>query len=135
MALRNKRRAGGGLILGIAAAAGTLALGACAVVTPDYSAPVDGRRWWKGNTHTHTLWSDGDGAPELVADWYRSHGYQFLVLSDHNILSQADVWFPVRDRGPLTLQRVEALRETFGEDWVEQRPTDEGHSMRLKTLL
>jgi hypothetical protein len=25
-------------------------------------------RWWKGNTHTHTLWSDGDGAPELVVD-------------------------------------------------------------------
>jgi hypothetical protein len=31
-------------------------------------------RWWKGNTHTHTLWSDGDAAPEVAADWYSSHG-------------------------------------------------------------
>ncbi|MHC4129849.1 MAG: CehA/McbA family metallohydrolase domain-containing protein [Planctomycetota bacterium] len=134
MARRNKRRTGGGLILGITAAGGALALGACAVVSSDHDAPVDGKRWWKGNTHAHTIWSDGDGAPELVADWYRSHGYQFLVLSDHNILSQGDVWFPVRERGPLTPQRLEGLRETFGEDWVEQRRTDEGHSMRLKTL-
>ena len=26
------------------------------------------KRWYKGNTHTHTLWSDGDAAPELVVD-------------------------------------------------------------------
>jgi hypothetical protein len=29
-------------------------------------------RWWKGNNHTDTLWSDGNAAPEQVADWYRS---------------------------------------------------------------
>jgi len=32
-------------------------------------------RWYRGNTHTHTLWSDGDAAPEVVADWYVSRGY------------------------------------------------------------
>ncbi|MHC4306348.1 MAG: CehA/McbA family metallohydrolase domain-containing protein [Planctomycetota bacterium] len=121
-------------VLGVTAGLCTVALGACAVVTPDHDAAAGGTRWWKGNTHTHTLWSDGDGAPELVADWYRRQGYQFLVLSDHNILSQGDVWFPVRERGPLTPQRLEALRETFGEDWVVQRATDDGTSMRLKTL-
>lgn len=26
-------------------------------------------RWWKGNLHTHTLWSDGDDYPEMVVDW------------------------------------------------------------------
>jgi hypothetical protein len=41
-------------------------------------------RWWKGNTHTHTLNSDGDSSPGEVAHWYRDHGYDFLVLSDHN---------------------------------------------------
>jgi len=50
-------------------------------------ASTDGpKRWFKGNTHTHSLWSDGDAAPEHIADWYKSHGYDFLVLSDHNIL-------------------------------------------------
>lgn len=42
-------------------------------------------RWFKGNTHSHTLRSDGDSPPEVVAQWYKSHGYSFLVLSDHNV--------------------------------------------------
>src|SRR5687767_2310151 len=49
-------------------------------------------RWWKGNTHTHTFWSDGDDFPEMVAEWYRQRGYNFLGLSDHNILSQGQKW-------------------------------------------
>ena len=40
--------------------------------------------WYKGNTHTHTLNSDGDSSPGEVAHWYRDHEYDFLVLSDHN---------------------------------------------------
>jgi len=45
-----------------------------------------GMRWFKGNTHTHTLESDGDSSPEDVATWYKDNGYDFLVLSDHNVL-------------------------------------------------
>lgn len=44
-------------------------------------------RWYKGNLHTHTLNSDGDSTPLEVATWYREHGYQFLVLTDHNFLT------------------------------------------------
>ena len=44
-------------------------------------------RWYKGNTHTHTLNSDGDSTPDDVVRWYREHGYQFLVLTDHNFLT------------------------------------------------
>src|SRR2546427_361419 len=51
--------------------------------------------WYKGNTHTHTLWSDGDAPPEWAVDWYKSHGYQFLVLSDHNILQEGEKWVAV----------------------------------------
>jgi hypothetical protein len=46
--------------------------------------------WLKGNTHTHTTESDGDSAPDVVTAWYRDHGYQFLVLSDHNVLTSID---------------------------------------------
>jgi serine-type D-Ala-D-Ala carboxypeptidase len=42
-------------------------------------------RWFKGNTHTHTLESDGDSPPEVVANWYKRNGYDFLVISDHNV--------------------------------------------------
>src|SRR5262245_37341315 len=47
-------------------------------------------RWYKGNTHTHTLNSDGDSAPDDVVRWYREHGYQFVVLTDHNFLTSVD---------------------------------------------
>jgi len=66
------------LLIAGASAAGSVA-------TPQPPAPE--LRWYKGNTHTHTLNSDGDSAPDDVARWYREHGYQFLVLSDHNFLT------------------------------------------------
>ena len=46
--------------------------------------------WYKGNIHTHTTESDGDAEPEKVTAWYRRHGYDFLVLSDHNHLTMLD---------------------------------------------
>lgn len=46
--------------------------------------------WYKGNTHTHTLNSDGDSTPDEVARWYREHAYHFLVLTDHNFLTAVD---------------------------------------------
>ncbi|MBI4583291.1 MAG: CehA/McbA family metallohydrolase [Planctomycetes bacterium] len=50
-----------------------------ALVAPDRKL-----NWYKGNTHTHTLNSDGDSPPGEVAHWYRDHEYDFLVISDHN---------------------------------------------------
>jgi hypothetical protein len=47
-------------------------------------------KWYKGNTHTHTLNSDGDSTPDEVVRWYREHQYQFLVLTDHNYLTSVD---------------------------------------------
>ncbi len=50
-------------------------------------AGFSGMQWFKGNTHTHTTMSDGDSPPEVVAKWYKDHGYRFLVLSDHNVFT------------------------------------------------
>jgi hypothetical protein len=48
------------------------------------SSPVAAQgKWFRGNTHTHTLNSDGDSPPDSVARWYRDHGYQFLFITDH----------------------------------------------------
>jgi len=47
-------------------------------------------QWYKGNTHTHTLNSDGDSSPDDVVRWYREHSYNFLVLTDHNVLTSVD---------------------------------------------
>jgi len=42
--------------------------------------------WYRGNTHTHTeLCGHADSHPEKVAKWYLDQGYNFLILSEHNI--------------------------------------------------
>ena len=83
------------------------------------------KQWFKGNTHTHTLWSDGDDFPDMIPDWYKERGYDFLVLSDHNILSRGERWMKVAD----IKKRGEGVGEPalgkyltrFGADWVELR--------------
>jgi hypothetical protein len=54
------------------------------------SSPDNDWRWFKGNLHTHTINSDGDSTPDAVARWYKEHRYQFLVLSDHNYLTEPE---------------------------------------------
>jgi hypothetical protein len=76
--------------------ASTLVALAMVTMAARRSAPVpqaptpSTHRWFKGNTHTHTLNSDGDSAPDEVVRWYREHGYHFLVLTDHNYLTSVD---------------------------------------------
>lgn len=52
------------------------------------TAPSPALNWYKGNLHTHTINSDGDSSPDTVARWYKEHRYNFLVLSDHNFLTE-----------------------------------------------
>ena len=65
---------------------------AAAADGPDFEQAIPGSqlRWYKGNTHTHTLNSDGDSTPDDVARWYREHGYHFLVMTDHNFLTTVE---------------------------------------------
>ena len=58
-----------------------------AQTAPRFEVPAWQGRWFRGNTHAHTTESDGDSPPEVVARWYKDHGYQFLVLSDHNVFT------------------------------------------------
>jgi hypothetical protein len=48
-------------------------------------APVAGAqaRWFKGNTHAHSLNSDGDVPVDEVVRWYREHGYHFTFITEH----------------------------------------------------
>lgn len=45
-------------------------------------------RWVKGNTHAHSSNSDGNEVPRRVMRWYQDHGYQFLVISDHDMITE-----------------------------------------------
>jgi hypothetical protein len=73
-------------------------------------------RWYKGNTHTHTLNSDGDSSPDDVAKWYRRHGYQFLVLTDHNLLTSVEAVNALHGLDDQFLViRGEEVTDQFGE--------------------
>ncbi|MEO6739125.1 MAG: histidinol-phosphatase, partial [Chthoniobacteraceae bacterium] len=90
-------------------------------------------RWWKGNLHTHSLWSDGDDDPEMIADWYKAHGYNFLALSDHNIIADYERWVAIaKTKGGQGAFDKYAAR--FGTPWVETRPAEMGAQVRLKML-
>jgi hypothetical protein len=43
--------------------------------------------WFRGNLHTHTTNSDGDSPPDVVVAWYRDAGYDFLVITDHDVVT------------------------------------------------
>jgi len=46
--------------------------------------PADAQqRWFKGNTHAHSLNSDGDVPVDEVVRWYREHGYHFTFITEH----------------------------------------------------
>ena len=66
-------------------------------------------KWYKGNIHTHTTKSDGDEDPEKVCEWFENHGYDFLVLSDHNHLT-------------ITTLIDSLVSKNFLEDWLSRRP-------------
>ena len=45
----------------------------------------DDSLWYRGNTHAHTvICGHADSTPEVVTRWYHDHGYNFLILSEHN---------------------------------------------------
>lgn len=88
-------------------------------------------RWYRGNLHTHTLWSDGDDFPDMVVDWYREAGYDFLALSDHNVLSAGERWLVVDDK--LRPAFSEYVSRFTGDD-IDTVWIDGSTRVRLKTL-
>jgi len=90
-------------------------------------------RWWKGNLHTHSFWSDGDDYPEMIAAWYAANGYHFLALSDHNILADHERWIDIaKSRGGG--KAFDKYLARFGTPWVESRETNGVREVRLKML-
>ena len=49
----------------------------CSTRSEDFELkPTSDLRWYRGNMHTHSLWSDGDDYPEMIADWYKPAALQ-----------------------------------------------------------
>jgi hypothetical protein len=94
-------------------------------------------RWWKGNLHTHSLWSDGNDFPEMISDWYRQRGYHFLAISDHNVLQEGARWISLKSiQSRANKEAIVKYRSRFGTRWVETRGDEASDSVevRLKPL-
>lgn len=92
----------------------------------------DSGHWFKGNLHTHSYWSDGDEYPEMIMDWYKTNGYNFVALSDHNILAKGEKWIQVA-KSRMYEEGFEKYFQKFGADWVTYT-TDSGRiQVKLKT--
>lgn len=94
--------------------------------------PTSTKKWYKGNLHTHSYWSDGDEFPEVIMDWYKSHGYHFVALTDHNIFAEGDKWVTLREDSVYQSAFHNYLEE-YGEDWVEYKVEDGETQVKLKT--
>ncbi len=60
-------------------------VGTSSVFSADSTGPAPQKRWFKGNLHMHNQWSDGKSLATWAIDWYKTHGYDFVCPSDHNI--------------------------------------------------
>ena len=123
----HRRFAPGRSVLGLAV---SVVAGLLAMVSLASAAEV---RWWKGNLHTHSLWSDGDDFPESIADWYKEHGYHFLALSDHNRMLEGEQWVTESTKHHFP-EALEKNRRRFGADWLMRRDHHGTNQYRLKTL-
>lgn len=105
-------------------------LGVCAAVLTQAQAPAPAARWYKGNTHTHTLNSDGDSTPDEVVRWYREHGYHFLVLTDHNHLTSIDALNALHGAsGKFLVVKGEEVTDRFGDKSLHINGLDVAHQV------
>lgn len=117
------------------------------------AAPAKGpevAKWWKGMLHSHTFWSDGSAFPEQAIDWYRTRGYHFYAMSDHNVFAaDVDHWLTVKSKDgkfpPLNPMHInyrsgfpnQSVVEAYRRDYkYEERVCRDGtvSEVRLKTF-
>ncbi len=88
-------------------------------------------KWYRGNLHTHSYWSDGDDYLESIALWYRDHQYDFLCFTDHNTLATNERWLDI-EKAKYGREALDRLKEKFPNGWVEERVRDDRLEVRLK---
>jgi len=77
---------------------------------------TDGMRWFKGNTHAHAREGESDTSVEAVGKWYRDHGYQFLVITDHSTVTFPETLAGLADSTFLAIPGEEITGTADGKD-------------------
>ncbi len=113
---------------------GILLMGAgCSSSDSLSSEAATDKKWYKGNLHTHSYWSDGDDFPEMIMEWYKSNGYRFVALSDHNTLAEGEKWKVIGEEY-IYREGFQRYLDTYGPNWVNYRSENGPLEVRLKTL-
>ncbi len=73
--------------------------------------PFTARRWYAGETHSHSRHSDGAGSPQELFQAAADTGLDFLILSDHNTISG---WADIDGHTPLLVIPGQELTTFFG---------------------
>jgi len=124
------------LIFGLLAAGTFWIIQESAPLEPIVALAADGeQKWFKGNLHTHSHWSDGNDYLESIAKWYRDREYDFLAFTDHNVLARSERWIDV-EKSKGGREAYDKLKANFPEPgWVEERQSPEGRlEVRLRTF-
>ncbi len=94
-------------------------------VTPDAAivvAPVAPREpdvWLRGSTHVHAK-ASGDSATPLpeVIEWYEKQAYDFIVITDHNQVSELDLLVDTKGK-PYLRDPAKGLIVISGIEWTQ----------------
>jgi hypothetical protein len=113
---------------------GALGLASAPAPAPTTPSGTASPRFWKGNTHAHTTNSDGDSPPEVVTRWYQDHGYNFLVLSDHNYLT-AEGSFPYARRDDFILIQGQEVTAHYQPTGAEDKRPVHLNALDLKAVI
>jgi hypothetical protein len=83
-----------------------------------YTEDMDGASWWKGDVHMHTMLSDGSVFPVEAAALYKRLGFNFIVLTDHDMTPssrESYIGASSHHYASLTPEYFERLRRNFPE--------------------
>jgi predicted metal-dependent phosphoesterase TrpH len=70
----------------------------------------------------------------MIMDWYKTNGYNFVALSDHNILADGEKWIKVV-KSSMYQEGFEKYLSKYGSDWVTHTVDSGRTHVKLKTYL
>ena len=70
-----------------------------------------GKRWLKGVLHVHTRKSDGRLSFKEAVDFYRRNGYDFISITDHNVVS----------KGEGSIQLLKGVEVSVGQNGADRK--------------
>ena len=68
----------------------------------------------------------------MIMEWYKTRGYQFVALTDHNILAEGEKWIVVR-KSRIYEEGFDQYLKKYGEEWVTFKRDTGRIQVRLKT--